>query len=81
MLANCGSNRAAAWLSSERAISTTSVAENIEIKQTATAFFNSIVTLLEPNGFVYYSTQLASCCFPRNDQVKPPVVRHTLLGG
>ena len=42
MLANCGSSREAACESSARAIKTTSVAENSEIRQTATAFFSSM---------------------------------------
>ena len=46
MLVNCGSSREAAWESSERAIKTTNVAENSEIKQTATAFLSSMPIFL-----------------------------------
>ena len=44
MAANCGSNRDAACESSARAISTTSVAENSEIRHTANAFFSSMLS-------------------------------------
>jgi hypothetical protein len=42
ILSSCGSNRDAARKSNARAINRTKVAENIEIKQTASAFFHSI---------------------------------------
>ena len=55
MLASCGSSREAVWQSSERAIKTTSVAENNEIRQTAAAFFSSMPMFLYSSNFLMSS--------------------------